>query len=60
MGTGYDHRFGGDRFGPFDNMEDFHAYILRHSSLDLWKEETDVVQVHSTQMLMLLSSHMET
>ena len=47
MGSGYDHRFGGDRFGPFDNMEDFHTYILRHNSLDAWKEETDVVQVHS-------------
>ncbi len=47
MGTGYDHRFGGDRFGPFNNMKDFHDYILRHNSLDAWKEESDVVQVHS-------------
>jgi aminoglycoside phosphotransferase (APT) family kinase protein len=46
-GTGYDHRFGGDRFGPFNNMKDFHTYILRHDSLDAWREERDVVQVHS-------------
>lgn len=47
MGTGYDHRFGGDQFGPFDNIEAFYAYILRHNSLDGWKGESDVVQVYS-------------
>ena len=47
LGPGFDHRFGDDRFGPFNNMEDFHTYILRGDSLDMWKGEKDVLQVHS-------------
>lgn len=46
-GTANDNRFGQDRFGPFNNMEDFHTYVRRQDPLDVWKEERDVVQVHS-------------
>lgn len=45
LGPGYDHRFGRDRFGPFNNMGDVHTSILRGNSLDMWKGKKDVLQV---------------
>lgn len=47
LGTGYDHRFGKDRFGPFSSIRDFHTYVLRHDPLEAWKEEKEVIQVHT-------------
>jgi thiamine kinase-like enzyme len=48
LSPGRDNCFGQARFGPFDNMADFHTYIRRKNPLEIWKEEPDVVQVHST------------
>ncbi|KAI9809076.1 MAG: hypothetical protein M1825_002365 [Sarcosagium campestre] len=36
FGSGYDHRLGGSRFGPFQNIADFHTFVRREVRLDIW------------------------
>ncbi|KAI1906938.1 hypothetical protein LOZ52_006353 [Ophidiomyces ophidiicola] len=47
LGPGYDHRLGGQRFGPF-NLTDFHNYVRRSVDLESWKaRDESVSQVHN-------------
>lgn len=45
LSSGYDHRLGGNRFGPFQNIADFHTFVRRGTPVDAWNET--VSRVHS-------------
>ncbi|EPE31771.1 Protein kinase-like (PK-like) [Glarea lozoyensis ATCC 20868] len=47
LASGWDSRLGSRRFGPFETIEDFHRFVRRGDSMDLWAIEQDVVDVHS-------------
>ncbi|KAF8852765.1 hypothetical protein BDZ45DRAFT_707269 [Acephala macrosclerotiorum] len=42
LGSGYDHRLGCRRFGPFESIADFHKFVRRGDSMDLWAFDKDV------------------
>lgn len=44
MSSGYDHRLGGNRFGPFQTVADFHGFVRRGTATDAWDES--VARVH--------------
>ncbi|KAH7360816.1 kinase-like domain-containing protein [Rhexocercosporidium sp. MPI-PUGE-AT-0058] len=46
LGSGYDHRLGGRRFGPFESIADFHKFVRRGDSMDLWAFDENVTSVH--------------
>ncbi|WEW56862.1 hypothetical protein PRK78_002317 [Emydomyces testavorans] len=47
LGSGYDHRLGSRRFGPF-SIAEFHKYVRRDVDLESWKARDETVaQVHS-------------
>lgn len=43
LGSGYDHRLGGNRFGPFETITDFHEFIRRETPLGSWDESVSRV-----------------
>lgn len=45
LSSGYDHRLGGNRFGPFQNIAEFHGFVRRGTPIDAWDES--VARVHS-------------
>lgn len=47
LGSGYDHRLGGRRFGPFESIAVFHKFVRRDDSMDLWAFDKDVTNVHN-------------
>ncbi|ESZ90636.1 kinase domain-containing protein [Sclerotinia borealis F-4128] len=47
LGSSYDHRLGGRRFGPFESIADFHKFVRRGDSMDLWNFDKDVTDVHN-------------
>lgn len=66
LGSGYNHRLGGNRFGPFKTITDFHTFIRRETPLDSWDESVSRVYgrpdfyttkyTHATSVLITSSS----
>lgn len=46
LGSGYDHRLGSERFGPFQSIGDFHKFIRRGDPLREWAHHVSVTNVH--------------
>ena len=44
LSSGYDHRLGGSRFGPFQNIADFHTFVRRETPVNAWDES--VSRIH--------------
>lgn len=49
LGPALDYRFGQDKFGPFETVGEFHNFVRLHNFLERWKEEKEVLQVHSNK-----------
>jgi serine/threonine protein kinase len=47
LGPCYDTRLGARRFGPFENIADFHRFVRRGDDMDLWAFSEEVMKVHS-------------
>lgn len=45
LSSGYDHRLGGNRFGPYESIADFHRFVRRETGPHAWEES--VARVHS-------------